>query len=55
MKTKRKPLTELYVKEHFTEDTGEWQKELQRHCEEVCIDREEQESRIEYFRKKGNQ
>ena len=30
---KRKPLTELYVKGHFTEDREEWQKELQRHCE----------------------
>ena len=34
-KTKRQPLTELHVKGHFTEDTEEWQKEFQRHCEEV--------------------
>ena len=54
--TKRKPLTELYVKRHPTEDRREWQKELQRHREEVYTDQEEtkegQESRIEYFRKK---
>ena len=58
-KTKRQPLTELYVKGHSTEDTEEWQKELQRHCEEVYTDQEEtkeaQESRIENFKKKGNQ
>ena len=34
-------------------------KELQRHCEEVYTDleetKEEQENRIEYFWKKGNQ
>ena len=33
-------------------------RELQRHCEEVYIDQEEakeaQESRIDYFKKKGN-
>ena len=49
---------ELYVKEPFTEDRDEWQTELQRHCEEVYIDQEEtkeaQESRIEYFKTKGN-
>ena len=38
MATKSKPLTELYVKGHFTEDREEWQKELQRHCEEVYTD-----------------
>ena len=58
-KAKRKPLTELYVKGHFTEDRSEWQKELQRHCEEVHTDmeetKEEQENRIENFWKKGNQ
>ena len=27
-KAKRKPLSELYVKGHFTEDREEWQKEL---------------------------
>ena len=44
---------------HFTEDRSESQKELQRHCEEVHTDKEltkeEQENRIEYFKKKGNQ
>ena len=58
-KTKRKPLTELYVKGHFTEDGEEWHHELQRHCDEVCTDQEEtrevQENRIEYFKKKGDQ
>ena len=58
-KAKRKPLAELYFKGHFTEDRAEWQKELQRHCEEVYTDveetKEEQENRIEYFWKKGNQ
>ena len=58
-KAKRRPMTELYVNGPFTEDRSEWQKELQRHCEEVYTDieetREEQENRIEYFWKKGNQ
>ena len=58
-KAKRKPLTELCVKGHVTEDREEWQKELQRHCEEVYTEQEEtkeaQESRIEYFKKTGNQ
>ena len=40
-KANRKPLTELYVKGHFTEDRTEWQKELQRHCEEMYTDMEE--------------
>ena len=55
-KTQRKPLTEMYVKGHFTEDREEWQKELQRHCDEVYTGQEEteevQESRIEYLKKK---
>ena len=38
-KTKRKPLTDLHVKGHFTEDSEEWQQELQRHCEEVYTDK----------------
>ena len=56
MKAKRKPFTELCVKGNFTEDREEWQKELQRHCEEVCADHEEtkevQENRIDCFKKK---
>ena len=56
-KAKRKPLTELYVKEHFTGVREEWHKELQMHCEEVYIDQEEtkeaQEGRNEYFKKRG--
>ena len=56
-KSKRKPLTELYVKGHFTEDRAKWQ-ESKGHCEEVYTDvektKEVQEKRIEYFRKKGN-
>ena len=58
-KAKTKPLTELYVKGHFAEDREEWRKALQRHCEEVYTDHVEtdavQESRIEYFKKEGNQ
>ena len=57
-KTQRKPLTEMYVKEHFTQDREEWQKKLQRHCDEVYTGQEEteevQESRIEYLKKKGD-
>ena len=55
-KVRRKPLTELYVKGSFTEERGEWQKELQRHCEEVHPDQEEtrevQENSFETFKKK---
>ena len=58
-KASRKPLTELYVEGHFTEDREEWQKELQRHYEEVYTDQEEtrevQEKRIECYKKKGDQ
>ena len=57
-KTKRKPLTELHVKGHFTEDRKE-QQELQRHCEEVYTDKEETketpQNKIEYLEKKGGQ
>ena len=34
-KAKNKPLTEMCVKGPFPEDREEWQKEPQRHCEEV--------------------
>ena len=58
-KVRRKPLSELYVNGIFTEDREEWQRELQRHCEEVYTDQEEtrevQENRIEYLKKKGDQ
>ena len=60
-KAKRKPLTELYVKENFTEDGEGWQKKkkLERHCEEVSSDLEEtkevQENRNDYFKKVGDQ
>ena len=58
-KVKRKPLPEFFVKGNFTEDREEWQKELQRHCEELYTDQEEtkevQENRIEYFKKRGDQ
>ena len=58
-KVRGKPLPELYVNGNFTEDKEEWQRELQRHCEEVYTDQEEtrevQENRVEYFKKKGNQ
>ena len=40
-KVRRKPLSELFVKGNFTEDREEWQRELQRHCEEVYTDQEE--------------
>ena len=29
-KSKRKPLTELYIEGYFTEDRAEWQEELQK-------------------------
>ena len=35
---KRKPLSDLYVNGKFTDDREEWQKELQRHCEDVKTD-----------------
>ena len=58
-KTKRKPLTELQVKGHLTEDREEWQQELQRHFVEVYIDKEEtkefQQNRFDYFTRKGDQ
>ena len=55
-KVRRKPLSELYVNRNFTENREEWQKELQRHCEEVYTETKEwQENRIEYFKKKGDQ
>ena len=37
-KASRKSLTELYVDSNFTEDREEWQKELQRNCEDVYTD-----------------
>ena len=49
---KRKQLTELYVKENFTEDREEWQKEVYTDQDET---KEVQENRIEYFKKKGEQ
>ena len=55
---KRKALTELYVNGIFTEDREEWQKELQRHCDEVYVDalesKEEQERRIVKYSQDGN-
>ena len=45
------------MKGTFTEDREEWQKELQKHCEEASTDQEEtqevQEDRIEHIKKKG--
>ena len=47
------------MKGSFTEDREEWQKELQRHSEEVHTDQEEtrevQENSIESFKKRGDQ
>ena len=58
-KARRKPVTEPDVDGHFTENREEWQKELQRHSEEVYTDQEEtkdvQEKRIEFFKQKGHQ
>ena len=51
--------TELCVEGNFTEDREEWQKELQRHCEEVYTDLEEtkevQENRIDCSKKTCDQ
>ena len=48
----------MYVNGNFTEHREQWQKERQRHCEEVYTDqhdtREVQEQIIEYFKKKGD-
>ena len=57
---RRKPLSELYVNWNFTEDREEWQREVQRHCEEVyCTYQEEtrevQQQRIDYSKKKCDQ
>ena len=54
------PLTELYVDGHFTEDREEWQKEFQRHREEVYTDQGEtkevkKKGSVFFFLKKGNQ
>ena len=47
------------MKGTFTEDREEWQKELQKHCEEASSDQEAtqevQEDRIEHIKKKGDQ
>ena len=55
-KCKSKPLIELYGKGHCNEDKDDWQRELERHLEEVSTDLEEtkeaQENRIVYFKKK---
>ena len=37
-RSKRKPQTELYVEESFTEHREEWKKEFQGHCDEVYVD-----------------
>ena len=58
-KVRRTALSELYVNGNFTEDRGRWQRELQRHCEEVYSDQAEttevQEKRIQYFKNKVDQ
>ena len=55
---KKNASSELYVDGKFKEDREEWQKELQRHGEEVCADTDEarkvQEKRIEHFKKTGD-
>ena len=46
----RKLLSELYVNGNVTEDREEWQRELQRHCEEVYTDQEEtREVQLKFF------
>ena len=56
---RRKRVSELFVNGQFTEDREEWQRELQRQCEDLHTDQEEtrelQEKRMEYFKKKGDQ
>ena len=57
-KASRKPFTELYADGHFTEGREEWQKELQRHCEQVYTDQEEakdaQKKESNILRRKGD-
>ena len=51
-KRKESHQSKLYANGSFTEDREEWQRELQRHCEEVYTDQEETsvpENRMEYF------
>ena len=54
----RRPLTELYVKGCFAEDRSIWEKELQRHCDEVYVDvvetTEEQEKSILKYKEDGD-
>ena len=49
----------MYVNGNFAEGMEEWQRELQRHCEEVYTNweetREVQENKIEHFKKKSDQ
>ena len=40
-KTRRKPVLELFVDGAYTENTEDWQKEPQKHCESVYVDPEE--------------
>ena len=40
-KDKRKPLKELYIEDTFTENRNEWNKELEKHSNEVYVDAEE--------------
>ena len=57
-KVHRKPLSELCVNGNYTEDREEWQRELERPCEEVCTDqnetREEQEKNWILLIEKGD-
>ena len=54
----KKPLTELYANDEFTDEREKWNQELQRQCDEVNTDLEEtrkvQEEGIEYFKRKGD-
>ena len=58
-KTKRNPLTELYVKGHFTEDRGEWQKELQSSAKRCILTEQKRKknrkAELNTSEKRGNQ
>ena len=58
-KDKKKAADRTVCEGHFAKDREERRKELQRRFEEVYTDKREtkevQESRIEYFKNKGNQ
>ena len=57
---KRRPLTELYVNGNFTEDREEWKHQNFNGIVRKCLwipkkQKEVQEERIKYFKKRGDQ